>query len=99
MSAPNTIELAADQLALTFAERLGVLSGETRPEVLRLASACLEAVREGHVALPLLAGPDALPEAALLESPLIGQPGARRPLILENGCLYLHRYHGHQGLY
>ena len=96
MSTAESFGARPNRLAKHFAERLGVLGDETRPELLELVASCLEAVREGHVALPLPGGAGALDHAEILQSPLVGRPGTRCPLILDGRHLYLHRYHDHE---
>lgn len=75
--------------------------GATEPVALAMALT-VQAVADGHSCLVLGADPavpgdpplcsaDAL-RAALNTSPLVGAPGEPRPLVLDDGRLYLHRY-------
>ena len=89
-------EEATSALDHTLADRLGALLGERSPKVLALLALTAAAVREGHVALDTRSLPTSLQDAPLEDSPLVGQPGEDSPLILDDGCLYLHRYHQHE---
>ena len=89
-------EGATTALDHTLARRLGVLLDERSPKILALLALTAASVREGHVALDIQALPPLLQDAPLQDSPVVGPPGEDTPLILEEGCLYLHRYHQHE---
>lgn len=84
------------RLDRTLALRLGQLFHEPTPEVLATVALASSAIRSGHVAIDVKRLPSWFHERLLLESPLVGAPGDTRPLILENGRVYLHRYHQHE---
>lgn len=88
---------------------LGRVAGDVAPEVALAAALASHATGDGHVCVDLAAvagGPvvDDVPDAPrapalaswtalLAASPIVGAPGARRPLVLDaSGRLYLYRY-------
>jgi exodeoxyribonuclease V alpha subunit len=74
-------------IAGPLAELLIRLNGPHVPELERAISRVCEALDEGHVCVPL--GED---EELLRACDVVGAPGDFKPLILDNGFLYLARY-------
>ncbi len=68
------------------------LTDSLRSEVELLASHTSHATRQGIIAVPLPPALQACAQASWFDLPVIGQPGDYKPLILEDGHVWLNRY-------
>ncbi len=94
-STVNAAELEPGPLDERFAQLMLRLAGTNIPELSEAARMVSAARRKGHVCLPVQSLPSATDGIAekLLATNVVGHPGDRTPLILdESGRLYLHRY-------